>query len=114
MANCSDCHGTHDILKVGNPDSRVFPFNLPETCGNCHADAKLAEEHNIPVAEAYQTYLKSVHGRGLLKSGLLLAADCTDCHGVHDIEPHTNPKSRIHPGHIAQTCGACHQGVIQE
>ncbi len=114
MAVCSDCHGTHDVKSADNPQSRVFPFNLPETCGQCHADAQLAAEHNIPVPDAYQSYMSSVHGQGLLKSGLLFAADCTDCHGSHLIFKAANPDSKIHRRNVMGTCGDCHQGIIED
>lgn len=114
MAVCSDCHGTHDILPTDDPESQVFPFNLPQTCGQCHADAQMAAEHNIPVPDAYQSYMGSVHGQGLLKSGLLFAADCTDCHGSHLIFGASNPESKIHASNVLQTCGGCHQGVIDD
>ncbi|MFB6285999.1 MAG: hypothetical protein ABEK03_05410 [Candidatus Bipolaricaulia bacterium] len=114
MAVCSDCHGTHDIKSPDNPQSRVFPFNLPKTCGQCHADAQLAAEHNIPVPDAYQSYMSGVHGKGLSQSGLLFAANCNDCHGSHLIFKSSNPKSKIHPSNVMETCGNCHQGVIDD
>ena len=40
-ARCSDCHGSHDILPLDDPNSRVFSTNLIETCGQagCHPGA---------------------------------------------------------------------------
>jgi predicted CXXCH cytochrome family protein len=35
-AICSDCHGTHDILKPDDPNSSVNPKNLLATCQKCH------------------------------------------------------------------------------
>jgi len=37
-ATCVDCHGIHDILPAADPASKVFPANLPTTCGqvSCH------------------------------------------------------------------------------
>ena len=35
-AKCYDCHGSHDILPVANPDSRLSRDNIVETCGACH------------------------------------------------------------------------------
>lgn len=37
-ANCSSCHGVHDIRPASDPLSRVNPVNLPKTCGqpDCH------------------------------------------------------------------------------
>lgn len=114
VANCADCHGSHDILAKNDPNSQVFPFNLPQTCGKCHSSEKLAAEHNIPVPEAYQTYMKSVHGRGLLLSGLLFSATCNDCHGVHDIKDNRDPESKLHHSNVPTTCGRCHLGILEE
>jgi cytochrome b subunit of formate dehydrogenase len=90
----------------------VYPLHLVETCGKCHSDEKLAIKHAIPVPDAYQKYLTSSHGRGLLKSGLLVSAVCNDCHGSHKILPHTNPDSTIHVKNIRNTCGVCHAGIL--
>jgi len=39
VANCASCHGVHYILPSSDPDSRIHPDNLADTCGNCHAGA---------------------------------------------------------------------------
>lgn len=114
VANCKDCHGTHDILPKDNPNSQVYPFNLPATCGKCHSNAKLAEKHNIPIPKAYQTYMQSIHGVGLSKVGLLFSATCNDCHGTHDIQPIQDPRSTINPKNLPNTCGKCHLGILEE
>lgn len=41
-AKCFDCHGNHDIRKVNDPQSRVFPTNRVKTCQKCHTDATAA------------------------------------------------------------------------
>jgi len=38
-AVCTDCHGTHDIRKSGDPGSPTVQANLVKTCQKCHADA---------------------------------------------------------------------------
>ncbi len=38
-ATCSDCHGSHAILRASDPASSVAPGNLLKTCQNCHVDA---------------------------------------------------------------------------
>lgn len=38
-ARCSDCHGSHNILKSDNPESMTAPGNLVNTCGACHVGA---------------------------------------------------------------------------
>ena len=41
-------------------------------------------------------------------------ANCASCHGTHSIFPSTDPRSTIHPSHLAQTCGQCHPGVTEK
>jgi cytochrome b subunit of formate dehydrogenase len=44
-ANCSSCHGIHDVLPSRDPQSPVNKLNLPRTCGKCHPNigTRLAE-----------------------------------------------------------------------
>lgn len=37
VANCASCHGAHRILPHTDPTSSIYPGNLKETCGQCHA-----------------------------------------------------------------------------
>ena len=110
-ATCSDCHGKHDIMRGNDPASKVYPLQLPYTCGVCHGDPALAKKHNIPVANAYQLYMDSIHGRALTKSGLLVSANCASCHGSHGIKAKKEEGSRVAKTQIPSTCGGCHAGV---
>lgn len=38
-ANCASCHGAHEILPPSDPESWVYPANIPKTCGKCHPQA---------------------------------------------------------------------------
>jgi cytochrome b subunit of formate dehydrogenase len=38
-AKCFNCHGSHDIKRVSDPQSRVSPENRLATCKNCHLNA---------------------------------------------------------------------------
>jgi len=89
-------------------------MNLPRTCAACHADPELARRHNIAVGNVYQLYMDSIHGRAVSKSGLLVAANCSDCHGAHEIKPRTEPTSRVFRANVPATCGTCHAGVQAE
>ncbi len=40
-AKCFDCHGSHDILRVKDPKSKVHPDNRLKTCQQCHNGKKL-------------------------------------------------------------------------
>lgn len=41
-ARCSDCHGAHDILPVGDPASQLHATRRVEVCRQCHSGAKPA------------------------------------------------------------------------
>ncbi len=100
VAVCSDCHGAHDILSPSDPSSRVFPTNIPRTCGRCHGDSTLmVRGRGRP--DAYRDYLGSVHAHELLDRGNPRAPTCVSCHGVHGAAP---PGA----GDIAKVCGQCH------
>jgi hypothetical protein len=95
---CTDCHGTHNILPPRDEQSQVYKMRVPETCGQCHA-------------EIYQEYASSIHGQALIWNGIIDTPSCVDCHGVHRILSPKDPKSRVHPTHVSQTCAECHQAV---
>ncbi len=40
-ARCSDCHGSHHILNMKNPESSVGQKNIVKTCKKCHKDANV-------------------------------------------------------------------------
>ena len=40
-ANCASCHGAHDILPSSDSRSSVYPGNLQQTCGKCHAGVSI-------------------------------------------------------------------------
>jgi cytochrome b subunit of formate dehydrogenase len=106
-AQCSDCHGSHDIIPVDKEESPVHPQNLSKTCGTCHEDPELTEKHMITAREPVQKYNQSVHGK-LIQEGNMAAATCSDCHGVHDIKNKLQPGSKIATLNIPNSCGECH------
>ena len=61
--------------------------------------------------EAAAQYMDSIHGRALLKMGLIVAPSCNDCHGVHDIKRGVDRESPINHANVAKTCGKCHVGI---
>ena len=112
-ANCWDCHGAHAIVPTKQADSPVFKLNLPVTCAKCHSNPGLTAEYQIKYADAPTQYVDSIHGRALLKMGLIVAPSCNDCHGVHDIKRAVDRDAPIHPANVAKTCGQCHVKVEQ-
>jgi cytochrome b subunit of formate dehydrogenase len=94
-ATCSDCHGSHGILPSQDARSKVNHFNIPETCGQCHA-------------EIARTYLESVHGQAM-KAGEQGAPVCSDCHGEHLILGPKDQGSLVNASRVSMTtCGRCH------
>lgn len=110
-ASCADCHGRHDIRGAKDPASRTFTLNIPKTCGRCHGNPDIIKTASAVEGDVYAAYVESVHGKGLVKSGLLVSAECTDCHGSHDIRPKTDPESWISRERLPKTCGTCHAGI---
>ena len=112
-ASCQDCHTPgHRIMSKTSPESSVYPFRVPETCSRCHADPALAQKYNFP-PDVLKEYYGTIHGRALVRSGLLVTAVCTSCHGSHAIQKRSNPASTISRGHVVETCGKCHAGIAE-
>jgi predicted CXXCH cytochrome family protein len=55
-------------------------------------------------------YRKSVHGQQVAQ-GNGKAANCIDCHSVHNIRAVNDPEAAVQPSHLAAKCGACHAEV---
>jgi cytochrome b subunit of formate dehydrogenase len=107
---CTDCHGEHRILAPASPSSPVFAANIPrETCGRCHGSERLSERYGLPVANV-RAFQDSYHGLAL-RGGQLTVANCSSCHGAHDILPSTDPHSHVNKANLPQTCGKCHPGA---
>ncbi len=94
-AVCTSCHGSHLLVRGNDPNSRINPFNLPKTCGQCHPEQT---EH----------YLESVHGTAFAK-GVSAAPTCADCHGTHSIKHlSSDSESQLRSRMVRSTCPACH------
>ncbi|MGE5393104.1 MAG: cytochrome c3 family protein [Candidatus Saccharibacteria bacterium] len=110
--SCKECHGTHDILKSDQKESRTYKMNIPVLCGTCHKEgAPVARSYNIAEHNILENYSEGIHGQGIYKKGLIVSATCNDCHGNHLILPHTNVNSSIAPNNIASTCMKCHARI---
>jgi hypothetical protein len=112
---CIECHGTHATLGRKDPKSSTFATNIPNLCGKCHREGeKAAIRYTGSEKDIVNHYTESIHGKGLLKSGLTVTATCTDCHTAHKELPHTNPESSINRDNISNTCGTCHHGIEEQ
>lgn len=107
-ALCTDCHAAtgldgrpnaHRILSVMQPDSSIFHFAIPNTCGQCHG--AIADD-----------YWAGIHGQ-LVQQKNWDAPVCTDCHGEHGILSTDDPRAPVSSIHLAeQTCTPCHQSAV--
>ena len=110
---CTDCHGIHSIKSHTNPNSPVAEQNLSrDTCAPCHQGVRLSQEFGVP-GNRVASYFDSYHGLAA-EGGSVVAANCSSCHGVHDILPSSDPRSTINRANLDTTCGKCHKGVTQK
>lgn len=110
-ASCVDCHGTHDILPAKDPASRTNALNLPGTCARCHGSIDIIQKGKIAAGNVAALYMDSIHGKAVLKSGLVTAPNCKTCHGMHDIRRARDPESKVFRRNVPANCGSCHQGI---
>jgi predicted CXXCH cytochrome family protein len=97
-ANCVDCHGSHEMAKGLDPDSRASKAHIPATCGRCHED--ISKHYDV-----------SVHAEALAR-GSADSPVCTDCHGEHTILKTSDPRSPVAPTNVSeQVCSPCHSSV---
>lgn len=96
--DCKDCHTTHKVLPPSNPESPIYKVNVPQTCGGCHVQQLL-------------DYREGIHGKALLDDNNLDAPACNDCHTEHDILPPSDPRSKINPKNVINTCAHCHENT---
>jgi hypothetical protein len=95
-ANCSDCHGVHDIRPAADPASKVFRSSIPRTCGTCHAGVLAA-------------YAGSVHGQQVA-GGNAGAPVCTSCHTAHQIRRVEAAPWQLE---VIRECGTCHEESLK-
>ena len=102
-AVCTDCHNTHKILRLTDPENPVFKRNIPGTCGKCHghSDSDTGTRDSV-----YEDYLTSIHAEELLEKANPNAPDCSRCHGIHGAAPPG-------VGDISKVCGACHSAALR-
>ncbi len=97
-ATCSDCHGSHEMKKGSDPNSKVSKKHIAETCGQCHGDVQ-------------EQFDSSIHGKALMR-GITASATCTDCHGEHNILSPHDPRSPVAPRNVSsQVCTPCHASL---
>ncbi|MBI3473453.1 MAG: cytochrome c3 family protein [Candidatus Solibacter usitatus] len=114
--SCADCHGgdrsTSDMdasmSKARGFRGKIARKDVPQLCARCHSDANLIHKHKPQQrVDQYAQYQTSVHGKKLA-AGDTAAANCVDCHSVHDIREVKNALSPVHPLRLPETCARCH------
>ena len=109
---CKECHGMHGVKGKADPSSQTFPTNVPALCATCHREGeKAAIRYAGSQHEIINHYTESIHGKGLMKSGLTVTAMCTNCHTAHDVLPQNDTASSVNPVNLPNTCGKCHHGI---
>ena len=106
---CTDCHSEHDIRSPEDLGSRVYATKVAAVCARCHDDEGLARQYGL-LTSRLKTFFASYHGTAS-KFGEIKVANCSSCHGHHDIRPSSDPLSSINPAKLASTCGTCHPGA---
>jgi cytochrome b subunit of formate dehydrogenase len=110
---CTDCHGIHSIKSPVNTNAAVSGTNVSkDICARCHEGVRLSQEFGVP-GNRVTTYFDSYHGLAA-QGGSVVAANCSSCHGVHNILPSSDPRSTVNRANLDATCGQCHKGVTQK
>lgn len=108
IADCITCHSVHNIKRVKDPASKVYPTRITSLCGECHSSAEYMKNYNpaLPVDQIAK-YRTSVHGK-LNAKGDPNAAECASCHGSHEIQPVKDSRSLVYATNIPSVCANCH------
>ena len=111
---CQDCHSPHGTQGQMDSASPTYSRNVPALCGKCHqAGHKAAVRYNGKQDHIVEHYRESIHGKGLLQSGLTVTANCADCHTPHHELPAKDPRSSVNRANITETCAQCHRGIYE-
>ncbi len=117
---CLDCHSKHSTKGRTDPISPSYPRNVPDLCATCHREGEPAarrlagDSSRIHQGGIVGSFEMSIHGEGLIQSGLVVTATCDDCHTPHRPLPQDDPESTTHPDRISATCGVCHHGIEEQ
>jgi cytochrome c type NrfB-like protein len=112
---CASCHGgdptkadMEAMSKSAGFRGKIERSQVPELCGRCHSDTTFMRQYNPSLrTDQLSQYKTSVHGK-LFAKGDTKVAVCIDCHGLHDLRPASDTRSKVHPLNVAQTCSRCH------
>ena len=107
---CTDCHGIHNItMPFDQSTATATTAVATDSCAKCHEGVTLTQEFGVASGRV-SSYKDSYHGLAS-QLGSKVVANCSSCHGVHNILPSTDPKSMVNANNLSQTCGQCHVGA---
>ncbi|HSA96651.1 MAG TPA: hypothetical protein VLJ16_11400 [Acidobacteriota bacterium] len=111
---CVDCHGEHTVAAAASPQAPTSKTHVADTCSVCHARPEIMRKYGVS-EDRIRTFIESFHGIAIGLGGKA-EADCVDCHGVHDIRPASDPRSKVNPANMAKTCGqpSCHPAMTEK
>ncbi|OGD19992.1 MAG: hypothetical protein A2W03_16110 [Candidatus Aminicenantes bacterium RBG_16_63_16] len=111
---CVDCHGEHGIASPKEEGAPTSGKNIPDTCSGCHARPDIMKKYGVP-ENRISTFIDSLHGIAA-GFGYRAAANCSSCHGVHDIRSASDPRSKVNPTNLRSTCGQpnCHPNMPEK
>ncbi len=118
-ATCLSCHGSpHNTYAAEDRRAPTHPLNVATTCGQCHGDPRIigtyfSTPEEAQARNAVRDYHQTVHGTALSAAGLTVSATCNDCHESHRVLPADSATSSVNRRNVAQTCGACHLGILE-
>ncbi len=113
--SCAECHGKHEIKSSTDVTAPTFPRNVPKLCARCHREGEVAAvRYEGQEKDVVKHYTMSIHGKGLMESGLMVSAVCTSCHSAHFILPASDPRATVSSKNVAETCGNCHLGIFEQ
>jgi cytochrome b subunit of formate dehydrogenase len=111
---CQDCHSPHGTMGKLDSASPTYSRNVPALCAKCHQSGQKAQvRYTGKQDKIVDHYRESIHGKGLLQSGLTVTANCADCHTPHHELPSRDPRSSVNRANIAETCAQCHRGIYE-
>jgi predicted CXXCH cytochrome family protein len=129
---CLECHGSQQQVTDATTamELKLDPDRLQKlvvtsategdahaglACVNCHPKAEevphpAGMRAGNPCATCHEDAVKQVNASTHKDpaGGTELGAPCWACHGAHDIRPAKDPKSMLHPQHVASRCLQCH------
>lgn len=128
-ASCLVCHAESGLVSSSGAPVSIDPSLFAASvhgragigCVACHRDLEGVEDfphaaglRTVSCAGCHAVYARGGSGAVHGTAGPRLAAApvlCKDCHGHHDIQPSSDPRSPVHRARRPATCGRCHPGA---